>query len=62
MTSHKPRAKDSATAFYQSLFDQNPKKDFAVVNSSDDRLNVSIKHMTAKLHVAFSYININNNY
>lgn len=41
MTSHKQRAKDTAISFYQSMFDQNPEKEFPIVSPSDGRLYVS---------------------
>lgn len=45
LTSHKKRAQDSATAFYQSLFNQNPDKDLPIVQTSDDRFYVSTEHL-----------------
>ncbi|XP_015377216.1 PREDICTED: multiple inositol polyphosphate phosphatase 1-like [Diuraphis noxia] len=37
LTSHKQRAKDSATVFYQSLFHKNPESEIPIVKTSDDR-------------------------
>lgn len=43
LTSHKQRAKDSATVFYQTVFHENPENELPVVKTSDDRLYVSIR-------------------
>lgn len=41
LTSHKQRAKDSATVFYQSVFNRNPENELPIVKTSDDRFYVS---------------------
>lgn len=57
MTSHKSRARDSATAFYQSMFDKPPEKDLPIVDSSDGRLNVSTL-MSYELYTRSLYTNL----
>ncbi|KAE9536777.1 hypothetical protein AGLY_006839 [Aphis glycines] len=37
LTSHKQRAKDSATVFYQTIFNRNPENELPIVQTSDDR-------------------------
>ncbi|VVC26257.1 Histidine phosphatase superfamily,Histidine phosphatase superfamily, clade-2,Histidine acid [Cinara cedri] len=41
LTSAKPRAMDSAKAFFQSMFNKKPEKDIPIAEHSDDRLFLS---------------------
>lgn len=51
LTSHKQRAKDSGTVFYQSVFNRNPENELPIVKTSDDRLYVSIEDAPQKLYL-----------
>lgn len=41
LTSHKPRAKDTATVFFQSMFNHNPETNIPIASKSDERIYVS---------------------
>lgn len=58
MTTSKQRTKDSANAFFQSMFNQKPEKDLPIANYTDDRISVSIRYRYVSVLPVFAFFQI----